>query len=157
MGCGIYKASAIMPVGQVEIAGIEHRSFCQFQTELLSWLPLNSRVPPPEGPARQGGSVRVQAMAAQFAHVAIVFRIRDEFFPGDGSEDGLTFKIWTSEPGAARLPVMVWIQGGSCLENRTRNAQYGGAVRAGTGVVSPDGTRPIDPSTLRAGRSEQRR
>ncbi|MEU6587369.1 hypothetical protein [Nocardia sp. NPDC046763] len=80
---------------------------------------IEQPVPPPKRPARQGGSVQLQATAAQFAPVAIDFRVRDEFFPGAGSENGLTLDIWTPEPDAARLPVMMRIQGGSCLENRT--------------------------------------
>ncbi|WP_212761177.1 carboxylesterase family protein [Nocardia uniformis] len=53
----------------------------------------------------------------------------------DGSEDCLTLNVWTPDPGAAGLPVMVWIQGGTYLENHTRNPHYDASLLAGTGVV----------------------
>lgn len=54
---------------------------------------------------------------------------------GDGSQDCLTLNVWTPDLGGARLPVMVWIQGGTYLENHTRNRHYDAALLAGTGVV----------------------
>jgi para-nitrobenzyl esterase len=53
----------------------------------------------------------------------------------DGSEDSLTLNIWSPDLGAARLPVMVWIQGGTYLENHSSNPHYDGATlaRAGPG------------------------
>ncbi|WP_083913367.1 carboxylesterase/lipase family protein [Nocardia concava] len=54
---------------------------------------------------------------------------------GDGSEDCLSLNVWTPDPGAARLPVMVWIQGGTYLENHTDNPHYDGALLAASGVV----------------------
>lgn len=53
----------------------------------------------------------------------------------DGSEDCLTLNVWSPDLGGARMPVMVWIQGGTYLENHTRNPHYDGAVLAGCGVV----------------------
>ncbi|WP_433566803.1 carboxylesterase/lipase family protein [Nocardia sp. CA-151230] len=53
----------------------------------------------------------------------------------DGSQDCLTLNVWTPDPGAAGLAVMVWIQGGTYLENHTRNPHYDAALLAGTGVV----------------------
>ncbi|MFE3758134.1 carboxylesterase/lipase family protein [Nocardia tengchongensis] len=53
----------------------------------------------------------------------------------DGSEDCLTLNVWTPDPGASGLLVMVWIQGGTYLENHTRNPHYDAALLAGTGVV----------------------
>ncbi|MEV0032206.1 carboxylesterase family protein [Nocardia sp. NPDC050793] len=54
---------------------------------------------------------------------------------GDGSDDCLTLNIWSPDPGAARLPVMVWIQGGTYLENHSANPHYDGATLAAAGVV----------------------
>ncbi|AYF76976.1 carboxylesterase/lipase family protein [Nocardia yunnanensis] len=54
---------------------------------------------------------------------------------GDGSADCLTLNVWTPDPGSARLPVMVWIQGGTYLENHTHNPHYDAALLAETGVV----------------------
>ncbi|MFB7716352.1 carboxylesterase/lipase family protein [Nocardia sp. NPDC056100] len=54
---------------------------------------------------------------------------------GDGSGDCLTVNVWSPDLGGVRLPVMVWIQGGTYLENHSRNPHYDGAVLAGCGVV----------------------
>ncbi|MFI6365551.1 carboxylesterase/lipase family protein [Nocardia sp. NPDC050630] len=53
----------------------------------------------------------------------------------DGSEDCLTLNVWSPDLGAAKLPVMVWIQGGTYLENNTANPHCDGATLAGAGVV----------------------
>jgi para-nitrobenzyl esterase len=53
----------------------------------------------------------------------------------DGSEDCLTLNVWSPDLGAAKLPVMVWIQGGTYLENNTANPHCDGATLAGSGVV----------------------
>ncbi|MFF0531830.1 carboxylesterase family protein [Nocardia amikacinitolerans] len=54
----------------------------------------------------------------------------------DGSEDCLTLNVWSPDPGAAHLPVMVWIQGGTYLENNCANPHYDGAKLAGVVLVS---------------------
>ncbi|WP_433685001.1 carboxylesterase/lipase family protein [Nocardia sp. CA-119907] len=54
---------------------------------------------------------------------------------GDGSEDCLTLNVWSPDLGAAGLPVMVWIQGGTYLENNSANPDCDGATLAGSGVV----------------------
>ncbi|WP_051182043.1 carboxylesterase/lipase family protein [Nocardia vinacea] len=53
----------------------------------------------------------------------------------DGSEDCLTLNVWSPDLGAARLPAMVWIQGGTYLENNSANPHCDGARLAGSGVV----------------------
>ncbi|WP_327099375.1 carboxylesterase family protein [Nocardia vinacea] len=53
----------------------------------------------------------------------------------DGSEDCLTLNVWSPDLGAVRLPVMVWIQGGTYLENYSANPHCDGARLAGAGVV----------------------
>ncbi|WP_433207929.1 carboxylesterase/lipase family protein [Nocardia sp. CA-107356] len=54
---------------------------------------------------------------------------------GDGSADCLTLNVWSPDLGAAGLPVMVWIQGGTYLENNTGNPHCDGATLARSGVV----------------------
>ncbi|MFD8098175.1 carboxylesterase/lipase family protein [Nocardia fluminea] len=53
----------------------------------------------------------------------------------DGSEDCLTLNVWSPDLGGATLPVMVWIQGGTYLENNTANPHLDAATLAGAGVV----------------------
>ncbi|MDF5754385.1 carboxylesterase family protein [Spongiactinospora sp. TRM90649] len=54
--------------------------------------------------------------------------------PGDGP-DCLTVNVWTPSPGAARLPVMVWIYGGRWSHGASSMPHYDGSVLAGSGVV----------------------
>ena len=56
-----------------------------------------------------------------------------EWDTGVTGEDCLTLNVWTPEPGAARLPVMVWIQGGAFEISST--AAYDGSRFARDGVV----------------------
>lgn len=53
----------------------------------------------------------------------------------DGSDDCLSLNVWSPDLGTARLPVMVWIQGGTYLENNCANPHYDGAKLAASGVV----------------------
>ncbi|MEV4236734.1 carboxylesterase family protein [Nocardia sp. NPDC049737] len=53
----------------------------------------------------------------------------------DGSADCLTLNVWSPDLGAVRLPVMVWIQGGTYLENNSANPHQNGATLARSGVV----------------------
>lgn len=53
----------------------------------------------------------------------------------DGSADCLTLNVWSPDLGAVRLPVMVWIQGGTYLQNNSANPHCDGATLAGSGVV----------------------
>jgi para-nitrobenzyl esterase len=50
-----------------------------------------------------------------------------------GGDDCLTLNIWTPDPGASRLPVMMWIQGGAFVFGAT--AAYDGSHFARDGVV----------------------
>jgi len=52
---------------------------------------------------------------------------------GGTGEDCLNLNVWTPDPGAARLPVMVWIQGGMFEVGAT--AAYNGSHFARDGVV----------------------
>ncbi|WP_433653942.1 carboxylesterase/lipase family protein [Nocardia sp. CA-128927] len=54
---------------------------------------------------------------------------------GDGSEDCLSLNVWSPDLGAARLPVLVWIQGGTYLENNSANPHCDGALIARSGAV----------------------
>ncbi len=49
--------------------------------------------------------------------------------------DWLTLNVWTPDPGAAALPVMVWIHGGAYQFGTSADPGYDGAVLARTGVV----------------------
>ncbi|MFE1912247.1 carboxylesterase/lipase family protein [Streptomyces anandii] len=54
--------------------------------------------------------------------------------PGDGL-DCLTVNVWTPDPGAAGLPVMVWIYGGMWKHGSSSMPQYDATALAGSGVV----------------------
>ena len=55
----------------------------------------------------------------------------------DTDVDWLTVNVWTPDPGAARLPVMVWVHGGAYI--------FGSASESGY-----DGFEPSSPPRLRA-------
>lgn len=50
-------------------------------------------------------------------------------------EDYLNLNVWTPDPGAARLPVMVWIHGGAFTRGSNRIPMYAGDTFARDGVV----------------------
>ncbi|GAB2980469.1 carboxylic ester hydrolase [Amycolatopsis acidiphila] len=54
--------------------------------------------------------------------------------PADDSES-LTVNVWTPDPGASGLPVMVWIYGGAFLVGTSRQPEYDGANLARGGLV----------------------
>ncbi|MFC9438648.1 carboxylesterase/lipase family protein [Nocardia sp. NPDC057030] len=47
----------------------------------------------------------------------------------------LTLNVWSPDPGAVGLPVLVWIHGGRYLEGTSGNPHQDGALLAGTGTV----------------------
>lgn len=56
---------------------------------------------------------------------------------GSASDDGncLALNVWTPDPGAAALPVLVFIHGGRYLEGTSSNPHQDGAILAASGVV----------------------
>ena len=50
-------------------------------------------------------------------------------------EDCLNLNVWTPDPGATGLPVLVWIHGGSFMNGSGSLAEYSGAAFARDGVV----------------------
>jgi para-nitrobenzyl esterase len=53
----------------------------------------------------------------------------------DTDGDWLTVNVWTPDPGAARLPVMVWIHGGGYVYGWSGDPLFDGAALARDGVV----------------------
>jgi para-nitrobenzyl esterase len=49
--------------------------------------------------------------------------------------DWLTLNVWTPDPGATGLPVLVWIYGGAYRTGSSAEPGYDGGVLAGAGVV----------------------
>jgi para-nitrobenzyl esterase len=50
-------------------------------------------------------------------------------------DDWLNLAVWTPDPGAAGLPVIVWITGGAYLQCSTANPHHDGTVLAAAGAV----------------------
>ena len=50
-------------------------------------------------------------------------------------EDCLNLNVWTPDPNATGLPVLVWIHGGSFMNGSSSVAEYNGAAFARDGVV----------------------
>jgi para-nitrobenzyl esterase len=55
--------------------------------------------------------------------------------PADTTGEWLTVNVWTPDPGANRLPVMVWIYGGAYLFGASSEPGYDGAPFAQAGAV----------------------
>jgi para-nitrobenzyl esterase len=55
--------------------------------------------------------------------------------PPDSAGGWLTVNVWTPNPGADRLPVMVWIYGGAYMFGSNREPGYDGTPFAQAGVV----------------------
>jgi para-nitrobenzyl esterase len=55
--------------------------------------------------------------------------------PGTDPNDWLTLNVWTPDPGAAGLPVMVWIHGGAYRAGSSSEPTYDGIRFARSGVV----------------------
>ena len=53
-----------------------------------------------------------------------------------GGDDCLNLNVWTPDPGAAGLPALVWIHGGSLKFGTGSDALYDGATFARAGVVA---------------------
>jgi len=52
-----------------------------------------------------------------------------------GGEDCLNLNVWTPDPGAAGLPVLVWVHGGSFMNGSGSVTEYDGTAFARDGVV----------------------
>jgi len=100
---------------------------------------------PPIGPRRLGAPVPPEPWdgvrdalacgptAPQPAYRAPYDRILpNPLIPGD---DCLNLNVWTPEPGAARLPVLVWIHGGAFVNGSGAVPTYDGSGFARGGVV----------------------
>jgi len=55
--------------------------------------------------------------------------------PAIAGDDWLTVNVWTPDPGAAGLPVMVWIHGGAFANGNSAVPSYDGQAFARDGVV----------------------
>jgi len=55
--------------------------------------------------------------------------------PADRTGDWLTVNVWTPDPGANRLPVMVWIYGGAYMFGASSEPVYNGTPFAQAGTV----------------------
>ncbi|MEV5613119.1 carboxylesterase family protein [Streptomyces sp. NPDC052225] len=54
---------------------------------------------------------------------------------GADGEEWLTVNVWSPQPGAARLPVLVYVYGGAYLTGSADGPPYDGAALAGRGAV----------------------
>ena len=84
--------------------------------------------PPQVAPPATGGPV--EGAAEDWEDVGAAFAAVDRAAP---SGDCLNLNLWTPDPGAAGLPVMVWIQGG--MFELSSTAAYDGSRFARDGVV----------------------
>jgi para-nitrobenzyl esterase len=94
----------------------------------------DARFDAPREPAGWDGVRVATAFGPSVPQVAFVGAPEPLWRPGDGDEC-LTVNVWTPDPGASRLPVMVWIYGGAFIIGSAAQPDYDGTVLAGAGVV----------------------
>lgn len=92
------------------------------------------RFRPPAPPPRWDGVREARAFGAAPPQLAPAPGVPAMWRPGDGL-DCLTVNVWTPEPGAAGLPVMVWIYGGVWKYGSASMPQYDATALAGAGAV----------------------
>ena len=97
--------------------------------------PLRFR--PPERPERRGTAC---ATPPRFGHVVPQVHTPAELgqlfdSKGEQGPDCLNLNVWTPDPGAAGLPVLVWIHGGAFVIGSGSDSLYDGSTFARDGVV----------------------
>ena len=95
-----------------------------------------NRMRPPQPPRRGTGSATRRRSGRRCPRATTRRSTRTLFpevvIPG---EECLNLNVWTPDPGAAGLPVLVWIHGGSFMNGSWSVGAYDGAAFARDGVV----------------------
>ncbi|MDH3680036.1 MAG: carboxylesterase family protein, partial [Acidimicrobiia bacterium] len=94
------------------------------------------RFRPPERPASWEG-----VRPSRFGDVVRQARAQGQFGdlflpPNPQGSDCLNLNVWTPDPGAAGLPVLVWIHGGAFVIGSGSDGVYDGTTFARNGVVT---------------------
>src|SRR4051795_10272712 len=94
------------------------------------------RLAAPQPPARWDGVRDAAAFGPSAPHAGYAppydALLPDPVLPG---KDCLNLNVWTPDPGAAGLPVMVWIHGGAFVNGSSAVPVYDGSAFARDGVV----------------------
>jgi para-nitrobenzyl esterase len=88
----------------------------------------------PEPPQAWDGTRDALAFSADPPQAPMRPGLPSPWHPGD-STDCLAVNVWTPDPGASGLPVMVWIYGGAFVLGTASQPEYDGANLAQAGVV----------------------
>ncbi len=94
--------------------------------------PQRFRLPAP--PAAWDGVREAAAFGSAAPQPAPAPGVPPFWRPADGL-DCLTLNVWSPDPGAARLPVMVWVHGGLWRFGASSMPQYDAGTLASSGVV----------------------
>ncbi|SFJ58513.1 carboxylesterase/lipase family protein [Amycolatopsis sacchari] len=89
---------------------------------------------PPQPPEQWEGTRDATRYSADVPQSTLLPGVPSSWTPGDDPEC-LTVNVWTPDPGASGLPVMVWLYGGAYIVGTSRQPEYDGANLARGGVV----------------------
>jgi para-nitrobenzyl esterase len=92
------------------------------------------RFQPPQPPEQWDGERDASRYSADTPQGTIFPGVPSLWNPTDDT-GSLTVNVWTPDPGARGLPVMVWIYGGAFLVGSSRQPEYDGTNLARSGVV----------------------
>jgi para-nitrobenzyl esterase len=130
-------AAATVRIAQGEVRGTADGEVFAFLGIPYAAAPFGERRMRPPGPAPSWAGVRDGASYGPTCPkgsypAPYVDLFPEVVIPG---QECLNLNVWTPDPGAAGLPVLVWIHGGSFMNGSGSVAEYRGAAFARDGVV----------------------
>jgi para-nitrobenzyl esterase len=128
---------AVVETSHGRVEGAERDGVHAFMGIPYAAAPVGERRFRPPTPRQRWDGVRPSAVSAVVRQADSPGPFGDLFRPPNPQgEDCLNLNVWTPDPGAAGLPVLVWIHGGAFTIGSGSDPIYDGASFARNGVVA---------------------